>query len=160
MFTETEDETGLVDDEIMLPETKKEQELAKLKNMYRSLKTWLADPGLGAQIIVKPSIRKLNKDTRDLHEWKVMVPRENHKKGRLHALVIANMTVTSKGKGGTSGLAFRGAVCGKKSHLHLLFQGTRFNLNVNFGKMVLTTCTHPSRHGERDPGYPTLLSGR
>ena len=169
MFTDTADETGLPelrDDAIMLPETKKEQELAKFQSMFRSLKTgkvgpvipmmpeafelelyvyfgprmikfyngneskaeavmgeivaqtkaWFAEPGLGAKIIVIPTITKLNRDTLYLAEWRGLVPRENHKKGRLHALIVANTAVGGSIGGPlyAAGIAWMSTVCGKK----------------------------------------------
>ena len=149
------------DDEIIDPETKKEQDLAHLQSMLRSLKpgakavqmpkafelelyvyfgpslikfvggekkaettanqiaavakTWFADPSLGAKIIVKPTIKKVNKDTQFLSEWSEMVPKENHKMGRVHTLIVANMSVGSKPpKAGVYGIARSSSVCGKQ----------------------------------------------
>ena len=149
----------------MLPETKKEQELAKLRSMSRSgkvepvkmpeafdlelyvyfgpsmikfvgneskaeavmgeivaqTKTWFAEPGLGAKIIVIPTIKKLKNDTLYIDEWREMLPRENHKKGRLHALIVANTSIGGSVGGPlyASGMAYVGTVCGKKHNLEI-----------------------------------------
>ena len=149
-----------LDEVEMHPETKKEQEFARLQSMYRSLKNgkvkrakmpkafdlevyvyfgpsmikcigseskaasmtqemaaqakkWLADPSIGARINVIATIKKIDKDTIQLNEWREMVPKGNHKKGRLHALIVANTTVGSHGKGASAGIAYLGSVCGK-----------------------------------------------
>ena len=78
-------------------------------------KTWLADPSLGAKIIVKSRIQKVNKDTQFLNEWSEMVPKENHKIGRVHTLLVANMSVGGKPpKAFAYGMAYKSTVCGKK----------------------------------------------
>ena len=145
------------DDEILDPETKKEQDLAHLQSMSRSLKPvkmpkafelelyvyfgpslikfvsgekkaestanqiadvakkWFADPSLGARIIVQPNITKVNNDTPFLSEWSEMVPKENHKLGRVHTLIVANMSVGSKPPIAFAyGMAKSNSVCGKR----------------------------------------------
>ena len=50
-----------------------------------------------------------------------MLPRENHKKGRLHALIVANPSIGGSVGGPlyASGMAYESTVCGKKHNLEI-----------------------------------------
>ena len=68
-------------------------------------------PEFPTQINIKPTIRKLERDTNILANISSVIPQENFKKGRLHALLVSGTIGWHSPCNETSGIAWTSSVC-------------------------------------------------
>ena len=75
------------------------------------------------KINMKTTIRKLERDTNMLVNISSVIPQENFKKGRLHALLVSGEIGWHRLKNGTGGIAWTSTVCGPQDPSSMMKEG-------------------------------------
>ena len=84
---------------------------AKARRIASHAKKVYMNPEFPTQINLMPTIRKLERDTHTLENVSSLIPKENFKKGRLHAVLVSGKIGFDYPEAEVSGIAWNGALC-------------------------------------------------
>ena len=84
---------------------------AKAWRIASHAKKHYMNPEFPTKINLMPTIRKLERDAHILDNVSALIPQENFKKGRLHAVLVSGKIGPYDPKDGTIGIAWNGALC-------------------------------------------------